>query len=279
MTSELSQSRNPDLLPMWPSVARIAATFAIFLFHYLGLLGLNQHRLSMYALDTFLFLTGYLAQHRHTSRLRWAAKRYFSVMIPYWLIIGPALVANWVAHYKPITPGAVAVTLMGGNLFLANPVYVITWYVTFVLLLYGYLLVDSCFSGVSRLVVTAAGYVVFDVWLDRAEYFIPFILGMYIGGLVPPRPVAARSLVGRRAARALFTMQRLCYPFFLAHGGLQLALVRFTSWSPVTLFVVSLTATIAASVVVELVSEPLLRVVIGRLPRRQAVVRPVAVPV
>jgi hypothetical protein len=277
MTPELSQNRKPDVLPIWPSVARIAATMAIFLFHYLGLLGLDQHRLSMYALDTFLFLTGYLAQHRNTSRVRWATKRYFSVMIPYWLIIGPALAANWLSHYKPVTPGALAVTLMGGNLFLANPVYVITWYVTFVLLLYVYLLVDSCFNGAWRLVVAAAGYVVFSLWLDRAEYFVPFIFGMYIGGLMPPRPVAARSPVERRAARTLFTMQRLCYPFFLTHGGLQLALVRFTAWSPVTLFVVSLSATIVASVLVDRVSEPLLRVVIGRLPSRQPTVQPVAV--
>ena len=161
----MSNARRAETVPLWPSIARILATLAIFVFHYLGLLGLYQHRLSLWALLTFSFLSGYLAQSRGTARLPWVVRRYFSVMIPHWLVIGPVLVANWIVAYKPISPLTALVTFFGGNLFLENPLYVITWYVTFVLLLYAYLVVDSFLRGWPRLALTVVGFLFFRTWL------------------------------------------------------------------------------------------------------------------
>jgi hypothetical protein len=279
MTRQSVLNRNPEALPIWPSIARITATLAIFVFHFLGLLRLDQHRLSMNALYTFAFLTGYLAQHRGVSRARWAVKRYFSVMIPYWLIIAPVLVANWLTHYKAVSVAGMLVTLAGGNLFLENPVYVITWYVTFVLLLYAYLLVDSCFAGYRRVAVSVAGYLLFSVWLGCGEYFVPFLAGMYLGGWMPAKPVSARPLWARRLARGLFEVQRVCYPFFLTHGGLQLALIRLTDWTPMTVAAVAFGGTVLIALVIHRASESLLAVVIARLDGRGRAVERVAVAV
>jgi hypothetical protein len=270
----MSVERRPETVPLWPSVARIVATLAIFVFHYLGLLGLYQHRLSMWALLTFSFLSGYLAQSRGTPRVHWAARRYFSVMIPHWLIIGPVLVANAVVRYKPITPLTALATFFGGNLFLENPLYVITWYVTFVLLLYAYLLVDSLVDGWHRLVLSALGFLFFDRWLACGEYFVAFTVGLYSSAWAPPRLNPCRRAFSRAVARLLFHAQQLCYPFFLAHGGIQLAMLRFTSFNPRSLFISSLLLSAAAAVVVDRMTQPLLRLattaVTGQRPPRRA---------
>jgi peptidoglycan/LPS O-acetylase OafA/YrhL len=258
-----------ELMPMWPSVARIVATLAIFVFHYLGLLGLYQYRLSMWALFTFAFLSGYLANARNVPRVQWAVKRYLSVMIPHWLVIGPVLVANWATHYKPISPSAALVTFLGGNLFLENPLYVITWYVTFVLLLYAYLLVDSFFAGWKRLVVTAAGFMVFGRWLGCGEYYLPFTVGLYLAAWVPPAPRLSRGEVARRAAPALFKLQQLCYPFFLVHGAVQLAMIRVTGLTPLLLFAASLSTTILLAAVLQRMADQLMRRATDPLVRRE----------
>lgn len=134
-------------MPIWPSVARVAATLAIFVSHYLGLIELDQYRVTFWALPTFAFLSGYLGQARNTSRVRWAARRYLSIMIPHSVVIVPVIIANWAFQYKPVSLSAGAVTFLGGNLFLDSPLYVITWSVTFVLMLYVYLLCDSALTG------------------------------------------------------------------------------------------------------------------------------------
>jgi hypothetical protein len=264
MPSHMSIARRAETVPLWPSIARIVATLAIFVFHYLGLLGLYQHRLSVWALLTFSFLSGYLAQSRGTARLPWAARRYFSVMIPHWLVIGPVLLANEIFQYKQISPLTALVTFFGGNLFLDNPLYVITWYVTFVLLLYGYLLLDSFATGWQRVVLTVAGFLFF-AHFGYAEYFLAFSVGLYLSAWAPPRLNLSRSAWMRSTAVGLFEAQQLCYPFFLVHGGVQLGMVKLTGLSPAPLFVTSLLLSVTAAFAVHRVSEPLLKRATGAI--------------
>jgi hypothetical protein len=137
--------------------------------------------------------------------------------------------------------------------------------VTFVLLLYAYLLFDSWFAGYRRVVASVAGYLLFSVWLNCGEYFVPFIAGMYLGGWIPAKPVSERPPWTRHVARNLFEIQRLCYPFFLVHGGLQLALVRLTNWNPVAIVAVAFGGTVVIALVVHRASESLLAIVVARL--------------
>lgn len=260
----MSDARRVEDLPIWPSLARILATIAIFVFHYLGLLERYQYRLSVWALLTFSFLSGYLAHARNTPRRPWIVKRYFSVMIPHWIVITPVLVANAATGYKPISTGEAIITFLGGNLFLSNPIYVITWYVTFVLLLYGYLLIDSYADGWQRLAVTAIGLVAFGR-LALNEYFVPFSIGLYLAALLPPRLAVGRTKVTASVARLLFRVQELCYPFFLAHGAVLLAMLKVFRFSPVPLFVVSLLMSVVAAWVVESLSRPLMKFAIQTL--------------
>lgn len=265
----MSDATRLEALPIWPSVARVAATFAIFVFHYLGLLDRYQYRLSVWALLTFSFLSGYLAHARGTPRGQWIVRRYFSVMIPHWVVMTPVLVGNWATHYKPVSAVDALITFFGGNLFLDNPLYVITWYVTFVLLLYGYLLLDSFLDGWWRLVLTAFGFLVFGGWLGCGDYFAAFTVGLYVASWAPPRPRWSRRQLTRAFARLSFRVQELCYPFFLAHGAVLLVMVKLTHLSPLPLFALSLVISMVVALAIDRVTKPLLKRALGLFDRRQ----------
>jgi hypothetical protein len=249
-----------DAPSLWASVARIAATFCIFAFHFLHLEGLPQHRLDFGALLTFSFLSGYFADARRGSRRVWFAKRYFSVMIPHWLVIVPVLIANAVEQYKPVTPTTAVITVLGGNMFLVNPVYVITWYVTFVLLLYTYALADSFLHGSARWLLAAAGLLLFGVELGRYHYFIAFLLGLLMQSL--PARRATGPAEPSPASLRLFAWQRFCYPFFLTHGAVLLAFVQKTDLHGVRLFTISLAISAVTAIAVERVASPLIRMAV-----------------
>ena len=254
----MPRSPSIELLPIWPSVARVLAALSIFMFHYFGLVQTPRWWLSAIGLATFSFLSGYLAHARKTPRRRWIVKRYFSVMIPHWVVILPVLAANAAIEYKPVSAGAAVITFLGGNLFLSNPIYVITWYVTFVLLLYAYLLADSFVDGWHRLLLTGLALPVFH-WLDCAQYFIAFSIGLYLSTWFPPNPVRARQRLEAELARVTFRAQELCYPFFLAHGAVLLGMLKVLRLGPVPLLVVSLLVSVVAAWVVQTASRPLLR--------------------
>jgi hypothetical protein len=192
------------------------------------------------------------------SRTAWAARRYFSVMIPHWIVITPVLLANWLFQYKPVSVGTAIVTFMGGNLFLHDPVYVITWYVTFVLLLYAYLLIDSFFRGWQRLIVSAFGFAFFG-WMGTNEYFWPFTVGLYAAAWFPIRLHTARRPMIARLAGVSYQLQELCYPFFLVHGGIQLVFFKLGWTAPVPLFVASLAASCVAAVIVAEIAKPAMK--------------------
>lgn len=258
----MSHARHVDTLPIWPSAARIMATCAIFAFHYLGLVGRYQYRLSLWALVTFSLLTGYLAQPRSRSRRQWAVRRYFSIMIPHWLVTLPVIGANWVVGYKPVSWASALVTFLGGNLFLQNPLYVITWYVGFVLLLYAYLFVDGFLKGWTRLLLAAAGFLFFGTWLELRENYLAFLAGLAMAAWLPPQPNEHRGVQMRVVARNLFRMQEVCYPFFLVHGAVLLAVLRVLPSGPAAI-AVAFGASVIGALAVDAISRPLLREVLS----------------
>ena len=61
---------------LWPSVARLIATIAIFVFHYRALIGKHHYHLNVYAILTFCFLSGYLSKGRLLNPHKWFIRRY-----------------------------------------------------------------------------------------------------------------------------------------------------------------------------------------------------------
>ncbi len=114
------------------SVLRIFATSGIFIFHLLGLYDKNNKGIDYLSILIFCLLTGYLSYGIKSNPYNWLKKRFLSILIPYWIVIVPALIINRIICYKNTSILSDVITLLGGNLFLETKVYVIAWYITFV---------------------------------------------------------------------------------------------------------------------------------------------------
>jgi hypothetical protein len=150
-------------------------------------------------------------------------------MLPYLVVIIPVLIANHYIGYKQITLTQTAITLLGGNLFIDNPVYVIAWYVTFILLLYTFIWLQSIPKEKDRILkfgAWACGYLFFSNYLNYPYYFSAFALG-YLAQRLHLPPAKTDSI--------LFYIQGKCYHFFLIHGAV-LVMLQYYFDLPVWLF-------------------------------------------
>ena len=253
---------------IFPSVARLAAAGAIFLFHYLGLLGLYRYRLDFLAILIFCFLSGYLANVRKTSRLAWLIRRYLGILIPYWLVIVPVIIINQVTQYKTVSLASQAITILGGNLFLENPLYVIGWYVTFVLLLYAYAFIEDFGERAYVLFCMVIGALLFFFWLDKGFYFIAFVVGLRLSGRHPLRKIgiwfATKRSEGHQIATVLFVSQQYAYPFYLIHGPVLLLFFKKTTFSASSMFWLALLSSTTLAVVLRMLSKPIHTIVLNK---------------
>ncbi len=203
------------------SIARIFATMGIFYFHYLGLLGRNNHGIDLVCLLVFCFLSGYLSSAIQIQPLNWVYKRICMIMIPYWFIIVPVLIINRIVQYKETTLLSDFITMLGGNLFLNNPVYVIGWYVTFIIMLYLFVFIKCLSRNITvEVIIWIFGCICFGVLLHKTYYFISFALGCFVAKAFP---LPKRNFLQMNALDSvLFFIQEKCYNFFLVHGGVLL---------------------------------------------------------
>lgn len=250
--NELELTKCPKI---WPSVMRLVATLAIFLFHFLGLLGYYRYRLDLYSIIIFSFLSGYLSTGIHRDGTQWLKKRYFNIMVPYWIIIIPILYATVIFSYKPITLLKVLAALSGCNMFVNNPVYVDSWYITYVLLLYLYIFIESSFQQHHHYILfVPIGLFVFSFLFHKTYYFIAFIVGLRLS---PHYTMLIRSYLYHKVSSILFLVQRYCYPFFLIHGSVLLFFTRKTSIHPIFILLISFISTCAFSVILHAMSQPI----------------------
>jgi hypothetical protein len=253
MTSQIT-IRSPLI---WPSVARLAATGAIFLFHYLGQLKYQQYRLDFFAIMAFCFLSGYLININKKARREWSIKRYFGIMIPYWLVIIPVMVANEIVHYKTLSPVEYGVTFLGGNMFLDNPLYVIAWYVTFILILYAYAYIESFFHSYQIAICMLIGAMLFFFWLGNGYHFLVFLVGLRLSYWWRAEYDRGGYGLRRKVSLWLFVVQRYCYLFLLIHGAVLLFLVKMTKVSEAALFLVALSLSAVLAVALYTIGKPL----------------------
>jgi len=262
--SALILSSIPPSPAIFPSLVRLVATGGIFTFHYLGLFEQYSYRLDFFAILIFCFLSGYLANISKSTRSSWAIRRYFGIMIPYWLVIFSIIFANYISQYKVTSPTALVVTVLGGNMFLDDPLYVIAWYVTFVLILYGYAFVESFFDSWHVLICMVIGALLFSICLGKGYYFTAFIAGLRLSGLnffTYPKMISKKRC---QLANCLFILQRYCYSFYLIHGAVLLILVKRTNLTSFSVFWLTLVISSILSVVLYSISKPVQKIVINR---------------
>ena len=202
---------------------RIFATSGIFIFHLLGLYDKNNKGIDYISILIFCLLTGYLSYRIKPGSYVWLKKRFLSILIPYWIVIVPALIINRIVCYKNTSILSDFITLLGGNMFLKTKVYVIAWYITFVLLLYCFIFFQSFFTNYFlKALAWLAGFLVFSMILNQSHYFISFGLGFFLASFLPP---ADKNQTKRTTlSNFIVILQDHCYSFFLIHGGVLIFL-------------------------------------------------------
>ncbi len=217
------------------SSVRFLATGGIFVFHVLGMANLNNNYLDFISILIFCFLSGFFGTKVNLHPHKWIIRRFFSIMIPYWLVIIPVLIINKIIHYKNTTIFMDIITIAGGNMFLNNPVYVIAWYITFVLILYFFIYLQSIVP-LPKVVSWSIGYIIIGYILHKKFYFMSFALGFYLAKFIFDTYNVQQFKT--KLGLFLFKLQKYCYPFFLVHGGilvffnyeLKLSLLNFIIW-------------------------------------------------
>ena len=221
-------TRSWEMISIILSILRLIATAGIFLFHILGIYNLNNKYIDFISILIFCFLSGFLGAKVDVQPHKWIVKRFFSIMIPYWLIIIPVVIINRIIHYKNTTIFMDLITIAGGNLFLKNPVYVIAWYITFVLLLYLFLYIKSI-SRLPEIFIWPIGYYIIGYFFNKDWYFISFAFGYLLSRNIsyPIKSIRFETRIGL----ILFDIQKHCYSFFLVHGGIILFLYHILKMS------------------------------------------------
>jgi len=205
------------------SLLRILATLGIFIYHFTKLSGNNVRGLDFISILIFCFLTGYLSVGIRSQPLTWLIRRIFSIMLPYWFVIIPLLCINRIISYKETSMAMDLITILGGNLFLNNPVYIMAWYITFVLLLYIFVFVQSMAKNVIQLLLIWVSAILFgELVLHMLDYFMAFSFGLIFSIIhhPPQKSVSQKNYMGK----ILFFLQDKCYSFFLIHGAVLLLL-------------------------------------------------------
>lgn len=235
------------------SSLRICATAGIFLFHILGLYGFNQHHIDFYSILVFCFISGYLINKLGKNAFKWFTKRAFKILIPYWIVIIPALIINRIISYKDTTVIEDFITVLGGNMFLDKKVYVIAWYITFVLLLYGFNYFLSFFNGfILTSIAWLIGLMIFSLVLNKFYYFVSFGTEFFISKLIiPPEKSEYKKNI---YTRALYQLQKYCYSFFLIHGGILIFLYHILKLDFIESFLIGFLLSIFGAIILNILT-------------------------
>lgn len=207
------------------SLLRIAAALGIFTYHFSMLSGNHNEGLFLISIYIFCFLTGYLSYSIYRHPLYWLVRRFYSIMIPYWFIIIPALLINRIISYKETSLAKDIASLLGGSLFIDDRVYMISWYITFVLLLYLFVFLQSAAENTTQSLLTwLLGILFFSLILQMPDFFMLFATGLILSRIHPPPPKGFSQ--NNYPGKFLFYLQDKCYAFFLIHGGVLLLLIK-----------------------------------------------------
>lgn len=243
MSSPVTSSREPLF---WASAARIFATVFILFFHFNSMYDFPCTGLDIAGIGMFCFISGFFAdaaKDKRTTALKWFLKRFWHIMIPYWLVIFPILISNHWIDYKPTTLFKDAVIALGGAMFFAEPVYVLSWFITLILIFYLLAVIRRVFPNpwIWGAVYAVAGWFLFQEsgW-RHLLYLGLFTAGMLLSGnaALNRRPQKASAFF-TRLNHLFFDWQSTTYHFFLIHGAVLVGCIRILdlSW-PLSLIIV-----------------------------------------
>ncbi len=160
-------------------------------------------------------------------------------MIPYWPVIALVIFFNELYQYKETGFGEYLIIILGGSMFLDNPVYVISWFITLILWLYFYIfLIQVVKKKEIKSLVFVFGLAISLVF-HKEFYFLAFNAGCVYKSRVLLKGAAPKRGNGSKLSEMLFFVQNYCYCFFLLHGGVLLFSIKVLRLSAVICFVFS----------------------------------------
>jgi len=179
-------------------------------------------------------------------------------MVPYWPVIFVVLVANRVVGYKETTLVNDVLTFFGLSLFVENPVYVISWFITILLLLdlslLGVRLIK--YRSAQAVFLACCGFLLYSRYPKLINAFYLFYLGLLLNLGIKGRLTFSLdewmtshfSWYGAINNR-LFSIQNYTYSFFLVHGAVLIFSVRVLELDAASTFLVALPLSIVTAFV------------------------------
>ena len=243
------QKNNTKPQYLWASLARILATLMIFMYHFGGMTGeYSIKNLDTIAIIIFLFISGFFGYQEAKVEISWLKRRFVQILIPYWPVIFFALLMNRLADYKETNWFQDVGTFFGLGLFFSEPVYVLSWFVTLILVLYMSVYGFQLINYVGFKVLWFIGGFIISLFILKVHYlyFPAFYLGYFFhsrGWLNNEKYTNTWPML-RRANLILFNQQRYCYSFFLIHGGCLVLFITFLKLPPINAFIASFSSTI-----------------------------------
>jgi len=223
---------------LWASLLRLTACALIFIYHFLVLQDQPSYGLGSYGLYIFFFLAGWFAVYGTKAPWTWLKGRLRRILVPYWPVIAVVLIANRIVGYKETTLLKDAMTFAGLSFFVRDPVYVISWFITFLMML------DLSFFVFRVLEKNSLRVVYLVVLLAAAHVWVPlqiravelFYIGAGLGYLkkVTDTVFPKNSDLEKRCLspffqqvnQALFRVQNYTYSFFLIHGAVLILVIK-----------------------------------------------------
>ncbi|WP_028571765.1 acyltransferase family protein [Desulfonatronum lacustre] len=240
------------------SILRIFATILIFVFHYRGLSKLpNDIPIDKIGITTFLLLSGYFSFQPNIPPASWLIKRIKQIMIPYWSVISIVLLVNEIVGYKTTDFFTAIIIFFGGSLFVKDPVYVISWFITYILILYIclfiYLLIDNIFLKLVFIVFSAiclnfAG-------IKNYLYFFSFYAGYFVHAFFKLNFNGTSNKLLNKINYILYQIQGHSYSFFLLHGAILKLVFGVFMFRGTMAFMISFLMTSTVSIFHKIISE------------------------
>jgi peptidoglycan/LPS O-acetylase OafA/YrhL len=206
----------------------------------------------------FCAVSGYFALGSEGSHARWLWRRLQKIYPPYWVVLAAILAANQVVRYKPVTWGLVVSEALGTAYF-THPgriVGVHLWFISLILLCYGV----AVFVRWNRWLLPACAAVTIGL-MPRSPLLAPHVLSFLSGAALAVTAgswqgattlglalgsAAAGAVYGRGfdyplagaialavgqslpwdSPRAVASVSRLTYEFYLAHGPIYLVMSK-----------------------------------------------------
>ncbi len=233
---------------MWASIVRIIATFLIFIFHFQSLNSIpHSYSLDKLGIALFLFISGYFACQNRIRPAKWLRRRFVKIMIPYWSVIIIVLTVNHFIAYKPTNFLKDIIIFSGGSMFLDNPVYVISWFITLILILYFCVfLLQSIANSLLNLLFLITLFLSFYCWHPIHNMYLPAFFAGYLIKRLELSRHDIKAIASNRYSQVnsiLFAIQNYCYSFFLIHAGVLWWSIRILNLRPLEAFLFAFSCT------------------------------------